>query len=353
MQHLSFKQGHRRLAFSAFMKVDLEGKVHQVRFEKTIVRNAARMSYEEAQAVLDGEIGEETFTQQKGVSGETFEGVRERLGLLRKIALARRRGRNHSELFDKNEVVFELDSDNLPVNIGLRKRVEAEKIVEEFMIMTNCQVAQRLVADLGVNALLIHHPRPLEYNLSELNHYISGLGVKFKYQDIQRLPQEFEELFESEDIDDGVKQLLILKAIQIQELATYTRYRNTFKGHFGLNLEYYTHFTSPLRRFADFVVHEQLQMCLAGRSYSCREVVVLEQEIACINNARLRSKKLKQRVVECFINLFLHHKGHTIRAKGFIVKLGLRSATIYVPTYNLIKEVPWQGSTAYAERDTV
>ena len=57
--------------------------------------------------------------------------------------------------------------------------------------------------------------------------------------------------------------------------------------------------------------------------------------------------------MECFINLFLHHKGHNIRTKGFIVKLGLRSATIYVPTYSLIKEVPWRGSTAYAERDTV
>ena len=75
--------------------------------------------------------------------------------------MARRKERNHSELFDKNEVVFELDSDNLPVNIGVKKRLESEKIVEEFMIMTNCQVAQRLVAELGVNALLIHHPRPL------------------------------------------------------------------------------------------------------------------------------------------------------------------------------------------------
>ena len=67
----------------------------------------------------------------------------------------------------------------------------------------------------------------------------------------------------------------MLKATQIQELASYTRYRNTFKGHFGLNMEHYTHFTSPLRRFADFMVHEQLQMCLAGKSYTSQEVGIL------------------------------------------------------------------------------
>lgn len=68
---------------------------------------------------------------------------------------------------------------------------------------------------------------------------------------------------------------MILKAIQIQELATYTRYRNIFKGHFGLNLEYYTHFTSPLRRFADFIVHEQLEKSIEGGRYTPNEVVQL------------------------------------------------------------------------------
>lgn len=61
---------------------------------------------------------------------------------------------------------------------------------------------------------------------------------------------------------DETKQLLLLRAIQIQEFATYKRYLNTFNGHYGLNLECYTHFTSPLRRFADYMVHEQLEKCI-------------------------------------------------------------------------------------------
>lgn len=67
-----------------------------------------------------------------------------------------------------------------------------------------------------------------------------------------------------------MKQLLLLKAVQIQEFAVYTCYLNTYKGHYGLNLDYYTHFTSPVRRFADLIVHEQLEKCINGEKLSQR-----------------------------------------------------------------------------------
>lgn len=82
--------------------------------------------------------------------------------------------------------------------------------------------------------------------------------MKFKAGSMLLLEEEIKKLFEKEDIKDELKQLLLLKAIQIQEYAVYTRSMNTYKGHYGLNLEYYTHFTSPVRRFADMIVHEQL-----------------------------------------------------------------------------------------------
>ena len=72
-----------------------------------------------------------------------------------------------------------------------------------------------------------------------------------------------------------------------------------------------------------------------------------------MNRARIRGKRLKQCVVECFINLFLYSQQSKIRTKGFIIKLGLRSATIFLPTYNLIKEVGWKGSAAYLDKDRV
>ena len=71
------------------------------------------------------------------------------------------------------------------------------------------------------------------------------------------------------------KQLLLLKAIQIQEFAVYTRCLNTYKGHFGLSLDYYTHFTSPVRRFADIMVHEQLEKCINNQQLKNHEIIQL------------------------------------------------------------------------------
>jgi hypothetical protein len=72
-----------------------------------------------------------------------------------------------------------------------------------------------------------------------------------------------------------------------------------------------------------------------------------------MNKARVKNKRLKQFVVECFINLYLYHCREQIKTKGFIIRLGLRSATIYVPEYNLIKEVPWTGHASYTDRGKV
>lgn len=90
-------------------------------------------------------------------------------------------------MFDKNEVIFQLDKQSLPINIGLKKRNESEKIVEEFMIMTNYEVAKKLVNDFGSNSLVIYHPKPLDSNLEHLNGYVSDLGVKFKADNMMHL----------------------------------------------------------------------------------------------------------------------------------------------------------------------
>jgi DIS3-like exonuclease 1 len=143
------------------------------------------------------------------------------------------------------------------------------------MILANCEVAKKLVNDFGVHALLIYHPKPLDSNLSYLNDYLSELGVKFKADNLSHLETEFKAFFKKEAIDDGLKQLLLLKAIQIQEFAVYTRCLNTYKGHFGLSLDYYTHFTSPVRRFADIMVHEQLEKCINNQQLKNHEIIQL------------------------------------------------------------------------------
>jgi exoribonuclease R len=134
--------------------------------------------------------------KQKGLTFDEVCQMQVKLKALRKIAMNRRNSRNSCEMFDKSEVIFQLDEQRLPINIGLKKRIESEKIVEEFMIMTNYEVAKKLVKDFGANSLVIYHPKPLDSNLEHLNGYVSDLGVKFKAVNMQHLEQEFKQLFE-------------------------------------------------------------------------------------------------------------------------------------------------------------
>ena len=97
-----------------------------------------------------------------------------------------------------------------------------------------------------------------------------------------------------------------MRAIQIQELAVYSRHMNSEKGHYGLNMEYYTHFTSPLRRFADIITHEQLSYCLIANGHKPKYNPALDEEIECMNKARGKNKKLRQNIVEGFLNLYLY-----------------------------------------------
>ena len=142
---------------------------------------------------------------------------------MKKLAKNRRQVRSNYDIFDKDEVVFQLDKKGLPINIGLKKRIQTEKIVEEFMIMTNYEVAKKLVKNFGSNSLIIYHPKPLDCNIQHLNGYVSDLGVKFKADNMMHLENEFKLLFEKETLNDSLKQLLVYKAIHIQEYAIYTR----------------------------------------------------------------------------------------------------------------------------------
>ena len=146
--------------------------------------------------------------------------------------------------------------------------------------------------------------------------------------------------------------MLIVKAIQIQEFAVYTRYLNSNKGHYGLNMKYYTHFTSPLRRFADVIVHEQLNSCLFKQKIPKYERR-LEIEIDIINKARSRNKKLKQIVSESFLNLFLYLKQKTLNAQAIVMSLGLQTISLFIPMYNIIKEVDWTVPVEYIDKDGV
>lgn len=120
---LALKAKKRRLAFSVFFKITESGQILESRFEKTVVTSSAQLSYEESQDIIDGKVKRTKFMKDKHLTVNELNSMEEKLKMLRKIAMNRRDGRSTCEMFDKNEVIFQLDKHSLPINIGLKKRI--------------------------------------------------------------------------------------------------------------------------------------------------------------------------------------------------------------------------------------
>ena len=120
---LALKARKRRLAFSVFFKVTEKGEILESRFEKTIVTSTAQLSYEEGQDLLNDSVDKDRLLKEKSLTEQELGSIQEKLLVLRKIARGRRESRSSCEMFDKNEVIFQLDGQGLPLNIGLKKRI--------------------------------------------------------------------------------------------------------------------------------------------------------------------------------------------------------------------------------------
>lgn len=160
------------------------------------------MNYAEAQEVIDGSISMDKFRGSHQLTYKEAEDIVSKIKILKKIAFERRKIRKSQEVLDRNEVTFELDKDNIPIAVGIKKRFDSERLVEEFMIAANGEVARKLVNEYGPNALLIHHPRPTEYSINNLNSFVSDFGVCFKIDSIMGFEREMKKLFEKEGIKD-------------------------------------------------------------------------------------------------------------------------------------------------------
>ncbi len=232
-----------RLTYSVLMEITPEGKVDDVRFARTVIHSKRRFSYEEAQQILTTGRGE----------------YNEELARLHALArnLYKRRRKNGSLDFDTSEVKFTFDGQGLPDGIIKKVRLDAHRLVEECMLLANKCVAQH-VGKMKTGG----DPHPFLYRV----HDLPDPG---KLRDLGNFVKQFGF---SLDVKEGVssrqlqKLLDSVKGTEVEEVITEVALRSMAKavyaekniGHYGLAFRDYTHFTSPIRRYPDLVVHRLL-----------------------------------------------------------------------------------------------
>jgi len=243
----SLNPGVDRLVQSCLMEVDRRGSVVRYELHDGVIHSKARMTYTEVSAILTLRDPETTGRYQALVP--LFETMRELFEILNK-----RRHRRGSIDFDLKEPEIVLDDEGMVEAIIAAERNIAHRIIEEFMLLANETVAQHL-DDHDVPTLYRVHEDPDPLKVEEFEEFVSTLGYSLGAPPNEVKPRHFQKLVEKMHGTPEEKPIAFLMLRTMQK----ARYDEQNRGHFGLAAKSYTHFTSPIRRYPDLVVHRTLR----------------------------------------------------------------------------------------------
>jgi ribonuclease R len=256
----SLKEGEDRAAMACHLKISKQGELKSWRFSRARVRIAANIAYEDAQAAIDAaeedrvEVSSPTCSMPEvegPVPRELVEKALKPLWACWRALFAARQKRDPLEL-DLPERRVMLDEKGRIASIAPRDRLDAHRLVEDYMIAANVAAARALEAKKAPVMYRVHEP-PSREKLVALKDYLATFGIEFAMGQVIR-PGTFNRVIERVGDSDGREEIME----QLLRTQMQARYGPERLGHFGLALPTYAHFTSPIRRYADLLVHRAL-----------------------------------------------------------------------------------------------
>lgn len=266
----SLRPKEEKYTFSAIFELDHESNLVDQWYGRTVINSNERFAYEEAQCIIEyknGSIPEHVSIRNNAYKVD--DTVVEAILIMDKLAKVMRGKRMNAGAlsFDKVEVRFNLNENNEPVSVYFKEGKDANKLIEEFMLLANRKVAE-FVGKQKKTFIYRIHDDPNEDKLMALNGIVSRFGHKLDFKDKKSISASLNKLLE--DVKGKKEQNLVdTLAIRSMSKAIYTV--NNI-GHYGLAFDYYSHFTSPIRRYPDVMVHRLLQHYLDGGSSVKEEV---------------------------------------------------------------------------------
>ncbi|EFK57740.1 ribonuclease R [Sphingobacterium spiritivorum] len=246
----SLRPNEDRLCFSAVFELDDKANIHDQWFGRTVIHSDRRFSYEEAQEVIENKTGD--FTTEILKLNELAYILREK------------KFKNGAISFESEEVKFTLDENGKPTGVYTKVRKDAHKLIEDFMLLANRKVAEYIGKQgKGKNKLTFvyrFHDLPNPETLTTFSQFASRFGHKLTIRSDKETAKSLNALMTK---IEGSKEQNLLTSLAVRSMAkaVYTT-KNT--SHYGLAFDYYTHFTSPIRRYPDVMVHRLLQFYLDG-----------------------------------------------------------------------------------------
>jgi len=268
----SLRPDEEKLCFAAIFEMDDDAKILNEWFGKTVIRSNRRFAYEEVQKIIEEKTGE----------------MADEIAILYKLSskLREERFKKGSINFKTEEVKFYLDEKGKPTGVYVKVQKEANWLIEDFMLLANRKVAERIGRKRGTTEpktfVYRIHDQPSPEKLSQFMQFIGKFGYKLRVTSSLGLAKSFNELF-TEVSGRGEENLIETLAIRTMMKAQYSTHN---VGHYGLAFPFYTHFTSPIRRYPDLMVHRLLERYLDKKP----SVDEAEYEEMCVHSSDMEKK---------------------------------------------------------------
>ncbi len=326
----SLREKEDRPALACFMVFDKSGTKKSHRFARVIMRSAAKLSYEEAQAAIDGRPGSKAEVLVEGVLKPLWAAY---------AALMKARAKREPLELDLPERKLVLDDTGHVLRVVTPLRLDAHKLIEEFMIQANVAAAEELEAKKTPLLYRAHEP-PSEEKVRALAMFLKTVDLSLPLGQVMK-PKHFNQLLsevKGKDYQNLVNDVVLRSQAQ-------AKYSSDNLGHFGLALRRYSHFTSPIRRYADLIVHRALISALGfgEDGLSTEDISRLGETADMISDAERRAMAAERETTDRLIAshlagqtgaLFRGRIGGVVSA-GLFIKLNDTGADGFVPVSSL------------------
>ncbi|MCL5127206.1 ribonuclease R [Algibacter sp. L4_22] len=268
----SLRPHEEKLTFSAVFQMNDKCEIKNEWFGRTVTYSDSRFAYEEAQAIIESKTN--NIPKEVSLTGEAYKTDQKvadailKMDDLAKIMRGKRMG-SGAISFDKVEVKFDLDENANPVGVFFKTSMDANKLIEEFMLLANRKVSE-FVGKQDPKKTFVYrvHDEPDDSKLETLQNVVSKFGYKLDFKDRKSVSSSLNNLLKEVN---GKKEQNLVDTLTIRTMSK-AEYTTKNIGHYGLAFDYYSHFTSPIRRYPDVMAHRLLQLYLDGGKSANQDV---------------------------------------------------------------------------------
>jgi len=359
----SLNENVERLAFSCVWRMNMDGtlskkkgcggKKDDIWYGRTVIKSCARLDYATAQNIIDKKVAngekrvDEAFwpKSRQPTGGHTIDEVAGDVRLMHKVAMARRKLRfdNGALALNGVKLAFQLEEDGETPKLCAPYPIrDSNRLIEEFMLLANYLVAQRLITHASGRALLRNHNPPIEQGMQQVvdvsresfDFHIDTTDSKTLQESLSRLSRECDDALVVQCVTES-----LMTPMRPAEYLAAGELDEADWSHFALNIPYYTHFTSPIRRYPDVIVHRLLQATLDEEvdDFPQTQKEIHSAALHC-NDMRMSAKKAQERSDRVFLSLYL--KTNPISSTlGVCLGVGEKTFTVFVPSLGLSTRV--------------